>query len=286
MTYGDFQERDDVDSFYFPRGRIAGFDLSRVLPVNPERIGETVAHSWYGYEGDDGALKHPWEGETSPTYTGPRPPYETLEGSEKYSWLKAPRYNGQPMEVGPLARLLVAYAGWHPDVVAGVDELRARLGVEVSGLASTMGRILARAVETRLLVHRMTAWLGELAANLSFGDVRIAETSMWEPTAWPIEARGAGLEEAPRGALGHWIVIRDQKIASYQLVVPSTWNGSPRDAEGHRGPWEEALVGTPIADPTRPLEILRTAHSFDPCMACAVHVYNASNGTSIDVRVA
>jgi Ni,Fe-hydrogenase I large subunit len=191
-----------------------------------------VSHSWYTYNGDDGALKHPWDGVTAPTYTGPEPPFETLEGSDKYSWLKAPRYEDQPMEVGPLARMLVAYASGHPDVKAGVDGILSTLGVGPEALFSTLGRVAARALETKLLVARMSAWQTELEANLDTGDLAIADISRWDPASWPADARGWGMEEAPRGALAHWVVIKDQKIANYQFVVPSTWNGSPRDAKG------------------------------------------------------
>jgi Ni,Fe-hydrogenase I large subunit len=286
LTYGDFPERDDgAASFYVPRGRLLGLDLSQVLPVDTARIAETVARSWYEYQTGDAALKHPWDGETSPKYSGPIPPYETLAGSEKYSWLKAPRYGDTPMEVGPLARLLVAYAAGHPDVTRSVDRTLGQLEIGLEALPSTMGRLVARALETQLFVHKLPGWLDELAANVQQGRLDIMDTAHWEPATWPAEARGAGLEEAPRGALGHWIVIRDQRIANYQMVVPSTWNGSPRDAQGQRGAWEEALVGTPVADPARPVEILRTVHAFDPCMACAVHVFDAKGRNSIEIQV-
>jgi Ni,Fe-hydrogenase I large subunit len=170
-------------------------------------------------------------------------------------------------------------------VVASLGSLLPRLGIGLDRLPSTMGRIAARALESQLLAHHMGQWRDELARNVQMGNLEVAETGNWQPASWPAEAQGAGLEEAPRGALGHWIVIRDQKIANYQMVVPSTWNGSPRDGDGRRGPWEEALVGTPVADPLRPLEILRTIHSFDPCMACAVHVYDPKRRQSIAVRV-
>jgi Ni,Fe-hydrogenase I large subunit len=222
---------------------------------------------------------------TQPTYTGPTPPFETLEGSDKYSWLKAPRYDDQPMEVGPLARMLVAYASGHADVKAGVDGILSALGVGPEALFSTLGRVAARALETKLLAARLSVWQSELEQNLDTGDLAVADVSRWDPASWPVEARGWGMEEAPRGALAHWIVIRDQKVANYQLVVPSTWNGSPRDAQGRRGAWEEALIGTPVADPERPVEILRTIHSFDPCMACAVHVYDPVSGAGAEIRV-
>ena len=284
LAYGDFPEDDsgEPSGFYLPRGRIMDRDLGKVEPVDQSAIAETVAHSWYRYSDDDAALRHPSKGETTPAYTGPLPPYEAIE-TDKYSWLKAPRYDGQPMEVGPLARMLVAYASGHPDVKTAVDGALAALGVGPSALFSTLGRVAARAIETKLLVARLGTWQAALEANLATGDLAIADTSRWDPSSWPRHAEGWGLEEAPRGALGHWIVIDDQKITNYQLVVPSTWNGSPRDAKGSRGAWEEALIGTPIADAAQPLEILRTVHSFDPCLSCAVHVYDATGTRGVAV---
>ena len=287
MAYGDFPDTvgGEVDGFYFPRGRIMNRDLSRVEPVDQQLIAETVAHSWYNYNDGDDKLRHPWQGETKPNYKGPKPPFETLEGFDKYSWLKAPRYDDQPMEVGPLARMLVAYGKGHADVKAQVDAVLKTLGVGPEALFSTLGRIAARAVETKLLAGKLAGWLAELEANLGRGDLAVADVSKWDPSSWPQNAQGFGMEEAPRGALAHWVVIKDKKIENYQLVVPSTWNGSPRDSKNRRGAWEEALIGTPIADPNAPVEVLRTIHSFDPCMACAVHVYDPEVGSSVEIRV-
>src|SRR6266542_902100 len=175
------------------------------------------------------------------------------------------------MEVGPLSRMLVAYASGHKDVKTAVDGVLAKLEVGPEALFSTLGRIAARAIETQLIVHRLGAWL--------------TDVTKWDPASWPTDAQGWGFEEAPRGALGHWVRIKDQAIENYQLVVPSTWNGSPRDAKGRRGAWEEALIGTPVADPNQPVEILRTIHSFDPCMACAVLVYDPEAASSVEIRV-
>lgn len=287
MSYGEFPDDDSglPSAFYLPRGRVMGRDLSRVEPVDQQMVAESVPHSWYHYENGDAAGKHPWEGETDPRYEGPKPPFETLEGFDKYSWLKAPRYDGEPMEVGPLARMLVAYASGHPDVTAGVTEILSALNVGAEALFSTLGRIAARALETKLLAGRMAGWLSDLEANIGTGDLAIADVSHWEPSTWPDEALGFGMEEAPRGSLGHWVVIKDRVISNYQLVVPSTWNGSPRDSDGRRGAWEEALIGTPVADPTKPVEILRTVHSFDPCMACAVHVFDPEGGSSVELQI-
>jgi len=286
MVYGDFTDQTgDARTNVFPAGRILGRDLAKIETLDHQKISETVAHSYYEYDGDDSAGKHPWEGETNPKYQGPNPPFETLEGFDRYSWLKAPRYDGQAMEVGPLARILVAYGTKQPEVVKAVDGLLSSLSLGPADLMSTMGRIAARALETQLLVPHLESWLGVLEKNLNSGNLAIADNSKWNPESWPKEAQGVGFEEAPRGALGHWVVIKDKKIANYQLVVPSTWNGSPRDAQGQRGAWEEALLDTPVADAERPVEILRTVHSFDPCMACAVHVYDPVGGASVQVRV-
>lgn len=282
LTYGDYPEGDGDDRRpYFPGGRVLNRDLSRVLPVDQAQVSEHVARSWY--EGE--AVRHPFEGETVPRYDGPQPPVESLAASNRYSWLKAPRYDDGAVEVGPLARIAVSYASGHGDVVPAVDALLGRLGVGREALFSTMGRIAARAVETALLADRLVAWVADLAAAVAGNDLTVADSTRWEPETWPAEARGWGSVEAPRGSLGHWIVIRDGRVANYQLVVPTTWNGSPRDGAGRRGAWEEALVGTPVADLRRPVEVLRTLHSFDPCMACAVHVHDPSAGTGIEVNV-
>ncbi len=287
LSYGEFPEADsgDAATLYLPRGRVMGRDLSRVMPVDQASVGETVAHSWYEYSGGDGQLRHPWDGETNPRYSGPTPPFQTVSDHDKYSWLKAPRFDDQPMEVGPLARMLVAYASGHGDVKPAVDGVLSALGVPATALFSTLGRVAARAVETKVIAAQLPGWLSELEANLKTGDLAIADVSKWEPSTWPAQAKGFGMEEAPRGSLGHWVIIENEQISNYQLVVPSTWNGSPRDAQGRRGAWEEALVGTPIADPARPVEVLRTIHSFDPCMACAVHVYDPDAGSSVEIRV-
>ena len=178
------------------------------------------------------------------------------------------------MEVGPLARLLVAYASGSTEVREVVDEALAALGAPVTALFSTLGRTAARGLETRLIARWALGFYDDLIANIKKGDTRMFNKAKWDPDTWPREARGVGLSEAPRGALAHWITIRDGKIDNYQMVVPTTWNGSPRDAAGQRSAYEAALVGTPIADPAQPVEILRTVHSFDPCIACAVHLHD------------
>jgi [NiFe] hydrogenase large subunit/hydrogenase large subunit len=200
--------------------------------------------------------------------------------------MKAPRYDGRPMEVGPLARMLVAFASGHEDVRGIVTEALGRLQVGPEALFSTLGRIAARAAETVLLARQMEAWYDALVARIRGGDVQTFTRDRWEKSTWPASSQGYGYLDAPRGALGHWVRIENGAIARYQCVVPSTWNCSPRDGQGQMGPYEAALVDNhPLVDPERPLEILRTIHSFDPCMACGVHVLDATGEEITRVRV-
>jgi hydrogenase large subunit len=287
LAYGGLQggKRTDAASFGFNRGIIVGGDLSKVVQLDHQKITEAIAHSFYEYGGGDQAALHPWSGETKPKYTGPTPPYTQLDVDQKYSWLKSPRYDGMPMEVGPLARMLVAYASGNAAVQGLVNDALTQLKLEPAALFSTLGRVAARALETVYLLDLMDGWISELASNLESGDVRIHEGSKWDPSTWPAEAEGWGFHEAPRGALGHWVKIKDRKIENYQAVVPSTWNAGPRDAQGQTGPYEAALEGTPVAIPEQPLELLRTIHSFDPCLACAVHVVDATGRERVRVEV-
>jgi len=287
MSYGALQQgnRSDENKFTFPRGIILDGDLGTVHEVDQKKITESIARSYYEYAGGNDARLHPWEGETSPKYTGPTPPYLNLNLDNKYSWLKSPRYDGKPMEVGPLARMLVAYGAGNARVQELVNGALSELKLEPAALFSTLGRVAARALETVYLLDLMDKWLTELAANMQSGDVRIHDGTKWDPSTWPTEAQGWGFHEAPRGALGHWVKIKDGKIENYQAVVPSTWNAGPRDEQGVTGPYEASLVDTPVADPERPLELLRTIHSFDPCLACAVHVVDATGRERVRVEV-
>jgi Ni,Fe-hydrogenase I large subunit len=266
----------------FPAG-IVRAGGTRVEKVDPGRLAESVAHSWYSYAAGDSAALHPFEGETSADYTGPEPPFEQLDVDGKYSWVKAPRYAGEPMEVGPAARLAVGLAAGDAAIRELAGPALARLKAGPAALSSTMGRTAARALETVLVARHSLTVLRRLEDLAASGDWRI-HTGPWDPAHWPEHARGVGFVEAPRGALSHWIEITDGKIANYQAVVPSTWNASPRDQKGLRGPYETALIGTRLADPERPLEILRTLHSFDPCMACAAHVVDADGRALVEVR--
>ncbi len=279
MAYGDLPVNGygDPSQFKFPRGVILNRNLAEVLPVDgrsADEVQEFVSSSWYEYAGGDATGLHPWAGETNLKYTGPKPPYDYLDVTKKYSWLKTPRWKGHAMEVGPLARLLVAYASGREEVKEAVNGALKALDVPVAALFSTLGRTAARGIETQLIARWSKEFYAQLLSNIKNGDTRTFNNVKWDPETWPAEAKGVGMTEAPRGALAHWIVIKDKKIDNYQLVVPSTWNASPRDAKGERSAYEAALVGTPINDPEKPLEVLRTIHSFDPCLACAVHLYD------------
>jgi len=289
MVYGDVPQNGigDVSQFRMPRGVILNKNLSEVLPLDLADAGqvqEEIAHSWYEYPEGKGGL-HPWDGVTVPKYSGPKPPYKQLDENAKYSWLKSPRWKGNAVEVGPLARMLVGFASGSADHKEVVTEALGALKVPATALFSTLGRTAARGLETKLCVHWLLAEYEKLVANLKAGDSATADTSRWEPSSWPADAKGYGFTEAPRGALAHWIHIKDTKIENYQIVVPSTWNASPKDSKGQHGAYESALLNTPMADPKRPLEILRTIHSFDPCLACASHVFGPNGEKLAEIKV-
>ena len=260
LAWGDFPESEaEPDSLFMPRGIVMKRDLAGVKMADQQKVTEHVARSWY--EGDKD--RHPFEGETNPLQEDP----QYRPGDGKYSWFKAPRYDGEPCEVGPLSRVLVAYAKGHKQIKPAVDGVLKTLDVPATALFSTLGRTAARAIETVAIGDAMEGWLMELVGNIKNGDTRTYAS--WE---MPESAQGFGLNDVPRGALSHYLHIEKGKIKNYQYVVPSTWNLGPRCQAGKMGPVEEALIGTPIADPKQPLEVLRTVHSFDPCIACGVHV--------------
>ncbi len=279
MSYGDFPTNGygDPSSFKFQPGVILNNDLSKVYDVDHRNgdIEEFVNNSWYDNyaEGADTG-RHPWEGETNIKYSGPKPPYKQLNVDQKYSFIKTPRWQGKPMEVGPLARLLIGYGRGNKEVQDAVNGALNHLDVPVGALFSTLGRTAARGIETQLVANWTMEFYNQLLSNIKNGDTRMANMELWDPAKWPAEAKGVGYCEAPRGALAHWIKIKDGKTENYQQVVPTTWNASPRDPKGQMSAYESALIGTPVADPNLPLEIIRTIHSFDPCLACAVHLYD------------
>jgi hydrogenase large subunit len=254
--------------FDLPGGTIFGGDLKSARPITSfadpyfkENVSECIARSWY----DGDWTRHPFEEETVPKFT-------KFEAGGKYSWVKAPRFQGKPMQVGPLAQVLVGYATGHEPTRRWADAALAKAstiaGTKVgpSALHSTLGRHAARAVRTAVLSELALKHWQLLVDNIQKGD-----TTIWNEPVFKGEQRGFGFHEAPRGTLSHWVVIKDGRIANYQAVVPTTWNASPRDEQDDKGPYEASLVGNPVADAQRPLEVLRTVHSFDPCLACAVH---------------
>jgi len=278
MSYGDFPTNGyaDLSNFKFPSGVILDRDLSKIHDVDHrgDQIEEFVNNSWYNYSDGDDKGKHPWDGETNIKYSGPKPPYTHLNVEEKYSFIKTPRWKGLPMEVGPLARLLVGYGRGNKEIQDVVNGALSHLDVPVDALYSTLGRTAARGIESQLVANWTLEFFDTLMNNIKNGDERMANMEKWDPKTWPAESKGVGFMEAPRGALAHWIRIKDGKTENYQQVVPSTWNASPRDPKGQRSAYESTLIGTPVADPELPLEIIRTIHSFDPCIACAVHLYD------------
>jgi [NiFe] hydrogenase large subunit len=272
LAWGEFPETDkEPDSLYMPRGVIMKRNIGGVQMANQARVSEDVTRGWY----QDGPARHPYEGETKPLQENPK--YRPGDG--KYSWFKAPRYDGEPCEVGPLARVLVAYARGQKEIKPVVDNVLKTLGVNANALFSTLGRTAARGIETLVIGERMNNWIMELVENVKNGD-----TKTYEPYEMPNSGMGVGLNDVPRGSLGHWVQIENKKIKNYQYVVPSTWNLCPRDANGKVGPVEESLIGTPVADPKRPLEVLRTVHSFDPCIACGVHVIDPDSNEVYKIK--
>jgi hydrogenase large subunit len=283
LSYGDFPmipNQWDSESLALPAGAIIDGDLSTVHEVDTrdlEQIQEFVNHSWYSYDDESRGL-HPWEGVTEPNFElgpnlkGTKTNIQEIDEGAKYSWLKAPRWKGHAMEVGPLSRFVIAYAQGREDVTELVDSTLSELGLPLPALFSTLGRTAARGLECTWSAHKMREVFDDMMANIKAGDVSTANMDMWEPSTWPNDVKGVGMVEAPRGALGHWIHIKNSKIENYQAIVPSTWNASPRDPAGNIGAYEASLLGTPLANAEQPLEILRTIHSFDPCLACASHV--------------
>lgn len=296
LCYGDFPRyANDLSekSLLMPNGAIIDGKLDEIHPVDlkdPNQIKEFVDHSWYQYPQPDAGL-HPWDGITDPKFElgagteGTKTDIKWLGAESRYSWIKAPRWNGHAMETGPLARMVLAYAKKMPEQTELVNEALSKAGMPIQAMFSTLGRTLARCLEARMMAREMLRCVDELEANIKAGDEVAANMEKWEPSTWPLECKGVGPAEAPRGALGHWCVIKDGVIANWQAVVPSTWNASPRDPKGQLGAYEAALLGTPVAVANQPLEILRTIHSFDPCLACATHVLSTEGQELCKVQV-
>jgi hydrogenase large subunit len=296
LSYGEYPDVANdwsQDNMLLPGGAIIDGDLSQVHEVDlrdPEQIQEYVTHSWYEYPDESKGL-HPWDGiteshfELGPNTKGTKTNIQELDENAKYSFLKAPRWRGNAMEVGPLARYVVAYARGDEEVKDQVDGLLRDLDLPLAAIFSTLGRTAARGLECSWAAHKMRYVFDNMMANLKAGDTATANMDLWEPRTWPTDVKGVGNVEAPRGSLGHWVHIRDGRIENYQAVVPTTWNASPRDPAGNIGAYEAALLGTPMANAEQPLEILRTIHSFDPCLACATHIMSADGSELATVKV-
>jgi hydrogenase large subunit len=314
MDYGTYEKvMGRHETQQLPGGAILDGNWDVIHPVDPrdpEQVQEFVPHSWYKYADETKGL-HPWDGVTDANYVlgaktkGTRTNIEELDESAKYSWIKSPRWRGNAVEVGPLSRYILGYA----HALKGHKHCqRVKEQVDTSAtiinktfpkalgmpetqytlkqlLPSTIGRTLGRALESQYCAEMMYDDFKELVANLKAGDTSTANVDKWDPSTWPKEAKGVGTVAAPRGALGHWIRIKDGRIENYQCVVPTTWNGSPRDNKGQIGAFEASLMNTPMANPEQPVEILRTLHSFDPCLACSTHVMSPDGQELTTVKV-
>jgi hydrogenase large subunit len=264
--------------FELPGGVIMDGSTASVKPIANwkdeafrKAVAEDVTHAWY--EGSKPA--QPWSGSTDPKYT-------SWDGNQKYTWVKAPRYDGRPMQVGPLSQILAGYGQNHALTKKWVDQALTKLpGIGIGQFQSTMGRILARAIRSAMLSDLAVKHWELLANNILKGD-----EATFVPPDFPLkEVQGVGIHEAPRGTLSHWTVVEQGVIKNYQAVVPTTWNASPRDEKGQPGPYEMSLLHNPVAQPDKPLEVLRTVHSFDPCMACACHTYRPGGEPIATVKV-
>jgi hydrogenase large subunit len=296
LSYGDIP--DDANDYsasnlLMPRGAIINGDLTKVHEVDlrdPEQIKEFVPHSWYKYP-DESIGLHPWDGITDPHYSlgpnakGTRTNIEELDEAAKYSWIKAPRWRGHAMEVGPLARYVIGYAQGNKEITEQINFVLKTLDVPVTALFSTLGRTAARGLEAQWAAGKLRYFMDKLITNIKEGDLATANVTKWDPETWPASVKGVGFTEAPRGALAHWLKIENTKIANYQCVVPTTWNGSPRDEQGNIGAFEAALMNTKVERPEEPVEILRTLHSFDPCLACSTHIMGPDGTELTQVKV-
>lgn len=296
LSYGDIPDKANdysPSNLLMPRGAIINGDLTKVHEVDltdPEQIKEFIPHSWYKYP-DESLGLHPWDGVTEPNYKlgpntkGDRTHIKELDEAAKYSWIKAPRWRGHAMEVGPLARYVIGYAQGNKEITEQINFVLKTLDVPVTALFSTLGRTAARGLEAQWAAGKMRYFMDKMVANIKSGDLATANVAKWDPETWPNSVKGVGFTEAPRGALGHWLKIENTKIANYQCVVPTTWNGSPRDEQGNIGAFEAALMNTKVERPEEPVEILRTLHSFDPCLACSTHIISPDGTELTQVKV-
>ncbi len=286
LTYRDFQV--GANEFLFEGGYISNGDISKVFEVDEAKITEEATHSWYKND----APLHPYDGQTEPNYTGFKhektlnaqgvlEESAVLDHKGKYSWIKAPRYNGEAAQVGPLANIVVNYAKGNPLVVKEVDEFLAKTKLPLSAVLSTLGRTACRMLEARIVANNALKAFNNLVENLKTDDSTCAIYKIDNNK----EYKGRSIANVPRGMLSHWVRIKNGVVSNYQCVVPSTWNASPKDAKGKGGSYEECIIGLKIADLKQPLEIIRKIHSYDPCIACAVHVLDAKGKQISEYKV-
>lgn len=288
------------DDYLLESGYVLDGDLSSPGDVNLDMIAEEVTHSWYKYEGKHSDGKdiapsdalHPYDGQTTPDYvamedgmavgiSGKDERMKLLKTDSKYSWIKSPRYDGKPMEVGPLASVVVGLARKNALTEQVVDDFLKKTGLTSAHLFSTLGRTAARGIEAKIIADHGLAAFDELVKNLKVDTTTCAPYIIDNSKSY----KGHYIGNVPRGMLSHWVRIEGGKVANYQAVVPSTWNAGPRDSKGQRGPYEMSLIGTKLADVTQPLEIIRHIHSFDPCIACAVHVMDVRGNELCEYKV-
>jgi Ni,Fe-hydrogenase I large subunit len=285
LSWGDLPESDERDApLYLPAGLLGGGNVARPMDAAIDALAESVIHAWYAEQGTPLAARAPADGQTTPAFDA-TVPLTTLDPTRRYTWVKAPRYDGEPMETGPLARVLLASADGRDAYTAPLSTMLTALGVGAEVMPSVLGRMIARAVEAAAVIKRAGSWVWELKSNLATGDVAVVEITRWDPSTWPEFAEGSSAGEGPRGSVAHFVRIKDRVVDHYQVVDGSTWNLSPRDPRGTRGPLETALLRTPVADLAQPLEILRVVHSFNPCPACAVHAHDPRAAGPIDLHV-
>ena len=248
----------DNENSLFESGIIYDHDFENIQNFDEHKITEEVERAWYKDDkpyytdlNEDGTLK-------------------TAKPDDKYSWIKAPRYDGKPMECGPLARVLISYKRENKFIKPFVDEFLEFCDLELLDLSSSVGRNAARAIESAYISEYIFKFINQLVENIKYYDTETWTKYTFETL--PKETKGRMFLEVPRGVLSHFININDQKIENYQVIAPTTWNASPKDGKNQRGPYEEALIGIKLHDPSQPLEVLKVLHSFDPCLACAVHI--------------
>jgi len=286
LSAGEYPQDDQAPpTLLFPPGRLDEGNIKASEKVDNKEFTETVAASWYTYSSGNTSLLGGNVGETTPAWPGLALPITSLAKAPAYTWVKAPRYRGVPMEVGPLARVLVGVANGQSDVGQTLAARLTRLNLTVDELPGVMGRLIARSVEADVVIRQAAVWLDHLKSNLATGDVAVADITLWDPGSWPAEAQGFSLGEGPRGTVAHWVTIRDKVVADYQVIDAATWNLSPRDGTSLRGPLETALAKVPISDAGRPLEALRVVHSFAPCAGCAAHTLGSRRGAPVGQRV-